>query len=167
MEETKTNEGKAAEMEHAIRHEIKVKIEENPVYYSSLKEKLEELIQARKSKQMDIIDLVEALREKVNDMRNTSQKSEEHGMTREQYPFYQMVEKELGEEDQNALKDLTHIQTEMIQDQAVIEWTEKEDVKREMRKRIKHQLRSSKINKDKIEALAQRLMDLAAVHYKK
>jgi type I restriction enzyme, R subunit len=168
LEEAKTPEGKAAEMEHAIRHEIKVKIDENPVLYTSLKERLEELLQRRKDRQMTIEELLAEYREMVSEMRNTAQKSQEHGFKREQYPFYQMLEQQLpDEQDKEALKELTHIITEDIQEQAVIEWTEKEDVKREMRKRIKRQLRASKCPKDKIEGLTQQLMDLAEVHYKK
>ncbi|MEH6995882.1 type I restriction endonuclease subunit R [Neobacillus drentensis] len=168
LEETTTPEAKAAEMEHAIRHEIKVKIDENPVLYTSLKERLEELIQRRKDRQMTIEELLEEYREMVQEMRNTAQKSQEHGFTREQYPFYQMLEQRLpDEEDKEALKELTHIITEDIQEQAVIEWTEKEDVKREMRKRIKRQLRASKCPKDKIEGLTHQILDLAAIHYRK
>lgn len=165
LEKAQSEDAKAAEMEHAIRHEIKVKMEENPVYYSSLKEKLEELISSRKANQMEIVDLVESLRDIVNDMRNTTKKSEEHGFEREQFPFYLMLESELPEEDIDVLKDLTHIITDLIQTNKVLEWTTKDDVKREMRKRIKRQLRTSKVQKDKIELLAQQLMDLAAVHY--
>lgn len=168
LEEASTPEAKAAEMEHAIRHEIKVKIEENPVLYTSLKERLEELIQRRKDRQMTIEDLLEEYRQMVNEMRNTAQKSQEHGFTREQYPFFQMLEQLLpDEEDKEALKELTHIITENIQEQAVREWTDKEDVKREMRKKIKRQLRASKCPKEKIEGLTQQLMDLATVHYRK
>jgi type I restriction enzyme, R subunit len=168
LEETTTPEAKAAEMEHAIRHEIKVKIDENPVLYTSIKERLEELIQRRKDRQMTIEELLEEYREMVHEMRNTAQKSQEHGFSKEQYPFFQLLEQQLpDEQDKEALKELTHIITEDIQGQAVIEWTEKEDVKREMRKKIKRQLRASKCPKDKIEGLTQQLMDLAEVHYKK
>lgn len=168
LEEATTPEAKAAEMEHAIKHEIKIKIEENPVLYTSLRERLEELIQRRKDRQMTIEELLEEYSDMVQAMRNNAQKGEEHGFTREQYPFFQMLEQKLPDEkDKEALKELTHIITEDIQEQAVIEWTEKEDVKREMRKKIKRQLRVSKCPKDKIEGLTQQLMDLAEVHYKK
>ncbi|MBJ7988131.1 hypothetical protein JDS94_29775, partial [Bacillus cereus] len=43
----------------------------------------------------------------------------------------------------------------------------KEDVKREMRKKIKKQLRVSPCPKEKLESLIQQLIDLAIVHYKK
>jgi|GEM_PF-1454452 len=165
LDELKSNEAKASEMEHAIRHEIRVKIQQNPVYYTSLRERLEKLIEARKQKQMDIVELVEQLRSMVEDMRNTAKKSEEHGFTREQYPFYQMLEKHLPEEEKETLKDLTHIVTEIIQNESVVEWNHKEDVKREMRKKIKRQLRVAKCSD--VEGLTQQLMNLAEVHYKK
>ncbi|PFQ31116.1 type I restriction endonuclease subunit R [Bacillus cereus] len=169
IDETKTPEGKAAEMEHAIRHEIRVKLEENPVYYTSLKERLEELLQRRKDRQMDIDELLAEYRNMVNDMRNTAQKGEEQGFTREQYPFYQMLEKEMPPyDDVEDLKALTHLITDIIQQEAdIVEWTTKEDVKREMRKKIKKQLRVSPCPKEKLESLTQQLIDLATVHYKK
>ncbi|MEH7057551.1 type I restriction endonuclease subunit R [Bacillus wiedmannii] len=169
IEETKTPEGKAAEMEHAIRHEIRVKLEENPVYYTSLKERLEELLQRRKDRQMNIDELLAEYRNMVNDMRNTVQKGEEQGFTREQYPFYQMLEKEMPQyDDAEDLKALTHLITDIIQQEAgIVEWTTKEDVKREMRKKIKKQLRVSPCPKEKLESLTQQLIDLATVHYRK
>ncbi|WP_368042565.1 type I restriction enzyme endonuclease domain-containing protein [Ectobacillus sp. JY-23] len=101
-------------------------------------------------------------------MRNTAQKGEKHGFTREQYPFYQMLEKEIPPyDDVEDLKALTHLVTDIIQQEAVVEWTNKEDVKREMRKRIKKQLRVSPCPKERLESLTQQLIDLAAVHYKK
>src|SRR5699024_4549778 len=45
LDELKDPTAKAAEMEHAIKHEIRIKMEENPVKYTSLKEKLEQLIE--------------------------------------------------------------------------------------------------------------------------
>lgn len=168
IEEEKTTEGKAAEMEHAIRHEIRVKLEENPVYYTSLKERLEELLQRRKERQTDIEDMLAELRNMVNDMRNTAEKSQEHGFTREQYPFYQMLENEMPPyEDIEDLKALTHLITDTILEETVVEWTKKEDVKREIRKKIKKQLRVSPCPKDKLESLTQQLIDLAIVHYRK
>ncbi|MGG0591519.1 type I restriction endonuclease subunit R [Priestia megaterium] len=168
IEEQKTPEGKAAEMEHAIRHEIRVKLEENPVYYTSLKERLEELLQRRKERQTDIEEMLVELRNMVNDMRNTTLKSQEHGFTREQYPFYQMLEKEMPPHDDiEDLKALTHLITETILQETVVEWVKKEDVKREMRKKIKKQLRVSPCPKDKLESLTQQLIDLSVVHYRK
>ena len=66
------------------------------------------------------------------------------------------------------LKALTHRITDIIQQVVdIVEWTTKEDVKREMRKKIKKQLRVSPCPKEKLESLTQQLIDLATVHYRK
>ncbi|WP_394174002.1 type I restriction endonuclease subunit R [Guptibacillus hwajinpoensis] len=168
IEEAPTNEAKAAEMEHAIRHEIKVKIDENPVYYTSLREKLELLIQSRKDKQMDIVDMVEQLRDIVQDMRNVNQKGQDLGLSREQYPFYQYFEKKLpGEDNKDAVEALTHLVTEIIQEESVIEWTKKPDVQRVIKKKIKKQLRASVLSREDLEEVTQQCVSLGAIHYKK
>lgn len=59
-----------------------------------------------------------------------------------QLPFYQTLEHYVPGSEHESIKDLTEIITEIIQENAVIDWTEKEDVKREMRKKVKRQLRS-------------------------
>ncbi|GGH73298.1 type I restriction enzyme R subunit [Pullulanibacillus pueri] len=166
LEELKTPEAKAAEMEHAIKHEIRIKLDENPVLYTSLKERLEELIQRRKDRQLTIEELLEEYREIMQQMRQNEQEGQAHGLSKQQYPFYQLLEKELEVTDEEALEALTEIITEIIQEQAVIEWNEKEDVKREMRKRIKKQLRASKCPSNRIENLTAQLMSLAEVHYR-
>ena len=60
----KSDEARASEMEHAIRNEIHVKLEENPAFYPSLRERLEKIIEDRKAKRIDAaqqLKLFEAL----------------------------------------------------------------------------------------------------------
>lgn len=164
-----SEEAKASEMEHAIRHEIKVKLDENPVYYTSLKEKLEELIRAKKEERIETVQLAFELQEMIEDMRNQNKKVEEEGLTKESYPFFQLLQSEIEDayDDIDEIKDLTEIMVEQIQDLTVVEWTQKDDVKREIRKKIKRQLRASKCPRDKIEPLAQQILELAEVHFRK
>jgi type I restriction enzyme, R subunit len=169
LEETKSPEAKASEMEHAIKHEIKVKLEENPVFYSSLREKVEKLIEARKQKQLEIGDMIEEYQSIINEMRERTKESQQHGFSRVQYPFYQMLEAELMEalEDNELIKDLTHTITDTLEHETVVEWTEKEDVKRQMRKKIKRNLRLTNCPREKMEPLTHQLIELAGVHYRK
>ena len=53
VEALATDDAKASEMEHAIRHEINVRVEENPVFYQSLRERLEEIIEERRRERLD------------------------------------------------------------------------------------------------------------------
>ncbi|WP_172198070.1 type I restriction endonuclease subunit R [Saccharibacillus qingshengii] len=161
-------EAKASEMEHAIKHEIRIKLDENPVYYASLGKRLKEIIDARKQKQMDILEMIKSMQDIIDEMRNTAKQGESLGLTKEQYPFFLMLEKQLPEEkDKEALKALTEVITEKVQELAVIEWTQKDDVKREMRKQIKRHLRIVKCPEEKLESLTIQLVDLAGIHYKK
>ncbi len=61
---------------------------------------------------------------------------------------------------------MTEIITDIIQANAVIDWIEKEDVKREMRKKLKKQLRASSVPNKQVEQVARQLMELGEVHYK-
>lgn len=168
LREMKSKEAQASEMEHAIKHEIRVKLHENPVFYLSLRERLEKLIELRRIRQMDIAELCEELNRLRDDIRSQADKSAEHGFAREQYPFWLLFEKELTDSlDQDALRRLVYVTTGVIQAQAVVEWTNKADVKREMRKSIKKELRDMKCPTDKLEQLAQQVISLAEVHYKK
>ena len=62
-----TDDAKASEMEHAIRHEISVRVEENPVFYQSLRERLEEIIEQRRQERLDAAEQLKLL----NDLRKT------------------------------------------------------------------------------------------------
>lgn len=168
LDELKTPEAKAAEMEHAIKHEIRIKLDENPVKYTSLRERLEQLIEQRKARQLTIEELLEeyhAMREEMMDMEKESQS---FGLKdAKQLPFYQLLEQQIPVEmEQESLKDLTEIITEIIQDNAVIDWIEKEDVKREMRKKLKKQLRASSVPNKQVEQVARQLIELGEIHYK-
>jgi len=166
LDEIKSPEAKAAEMEHAIKHEIRIKLDENPVLYTSLKERLENLIEQRKSQQLSIEDMLEAMHEIRGVMQNQTKESAESGMDPKQYPFYQMFVNELDTFEEDSLKDLTYIVTGKIKELAVIDWTVKDDVKRQMRRQIKKKLREYQCPSKKVDALALQLVDLAETHYK-
>ena len=71
-----TDDAKASEMEHAIRHEINVRVEENPVFYQSLRERLEAIIEERRQQRLDAaeqLSLLAVLREKLRDEQTRAQ----------------------------------------------------------------------------------------------
>ncbi|MDX8047289.1 type I restriction endonuclease subunit R [Gracilibacillus sp. S3-1-1] len=168
LDELKSPEAKAAEMEHAIKHEIRIKLDENPVKYTSLRERLEQLIEQRKARQLTIEELLEEYHAIREEMMGMEQESQSFGLKdAKQLPFYQLLEQQIPVEmESESLKDLTEIITDIIQDNAVIDWVEKEDVRREMRKKLKKQLRASSVPSKQVEQVARQLMELGEVHYK-
>ncbi|MDP9729602.1 type I restriction endonuclease subunit R [Alicyclobacillus sp. TC] len=165
-----SDEAKASEMEHAIRHEIRVKMDENPVHYTSLREKLESLITEWKEHRLETVQLVLQLQELIRkDIQGYNAEQSTSGVVREQRPFYDLLRSELSSDshDDEQLADLTQIVVEDVSAlKNIRDWTTKEDVQREMRSRIKRQLRAAKCPSDKLEYIAQQVMNLAKVHFK-
>lgn len=166
-----SDEAKASEMEHAIRHEIRVEFDKNPVHYTSLREKLEDLIKEWKEHRLETAQLVFQLQELIKqDIRqyNDSQHTV-GGVVREQRPFYDLLRRELppGEFDDGQLIDLTQIVVEDVSTlHKIRDWTTKDDTQRDMRSRIKRQLRAAKCPTNKLDYMAQQIMNLAKVHFR-
>lgn len=172
-----SDEAKASEMEHAIRHELHVRLDENPVFYQSLREKLEQIIDARRQAQIDAAEQLRLLRGIVTEIRNVHSTAQDLGLNESGYAIYEL----LGNSPEGAAgdriaeprahygpvdSDRRDLATEILQaleGQAVVDWTHKEDVQRRMRLAIKRQLRQSGYPPERVEALTAQLMDLARV----
>lgn len=168
LDELKEPSAKAAEMEHAIKHEIRIKMDENPVKYTSLKEKLEQLIEMRKMRQLTIEELLDEYYKMREDMMDDEKESDGVGLSEtRQLPFYQLLEEYAPSDmEQEGLKDLTELITEIIQEEAVVDWVDKEDIKREIRKKIKRQLRASAVPNKEIEHVTRQIVELGEIHYR-
>jgi len=55
---------------------------------------------------------------------------------------------------------------EPIKEKRVIDWTEKEDIQREMRKEVKRLLRSKGFQEEILESLTREILNLARIHFK-
>ncbi|MCP3137786.1 type I restriction endonuclease subunit R [Pyxidicoccus xibeiensis] len=166
----KTPEARASEMEHALRHEIHVKLEENPAFYTSLRERLEQLIEDRKSQRIDDARQLELLQGLVNDARNEIGMAQKAGLNELAFAIYGVLNEgaipQAGEPEpvyNEARKDLASLIQEALEPgTAIIDWATKEDVQREMRQRIKKQLRAARFgDAEEVEAATARIMDLA------
>jgi type I restriction enzyme, R subunit len=168
----KTPEARASEMEHALRHEIHVRLEENPAFYSSLRERLEKIIEDRKQKRIDAAKQLELYKRLVDEVRDEAGAARRMGLTDFAFAIYGVLDTvvlpraaEPGPEYDAARKDLASLIQEAIEPSTtLVDWASKEDVQREMRQRIKKQLRVAKhVDTSKIEATTARIMDLAKV----
>jgi type I restriction enzyme, R subunit len=82
----KSDEARASEMEHAIRHEIHVKLEENPAFFTSLRERLEQLIEDRKAKRVDAAQQLKLFEVLTKEMRGHADIAEKLGSPRQGSP---------------------------------------------------------------------------------
>lgn len=169
----------ASEMAHALTHELNLRADENPVLYRSLLERLQEIIQlARQSR----INAAEQLRRQSAlraELRNVGRTARDLGFTNDSaLAIYQLLktpreETSVVREEPPAQRpsspaevttperDLSNDLLTLIEDLAVIDWMQKDDVQREMRRRLKERLRTAGYPLRELDALATDLLDLS------
>ena len=167
----KTDDAKASEMEHAIRHEIHVRVEENPVFYQSLRERLEEIIEQRRQERLDAARQLELLNDLREELKGEQTRARDIGLHARGFAIYGLLERQrpmtAREDDVRysaANRDLASLLDDAVAPFTdLVDWWQKDDVQREMRARIKRQLRASGIAADAVESLAADIVDLAKV----
>ncbi len=167
IEKLSSARAKASRMEHAIARTITVRVHEDPVFFESIRERLERIIVERRNQRIDDVkefQLLLALREDVvKEQRDTA---DSLGLDSTGFAFYGLLKKELAADEGNTsfdLKGLTDQIVAELHEEAVIDWVHKEDVQREMRRRVKRQLRLAGCSGDAVESLATSILDLARV----
>ena len=174
VEALATDDAKASEMEHAIRHEINVRVEENPVFYQSLRERLEEIIEQRRQERMDAAEQLKLLNDLRDDLKGEQSQAEEMELDARGFAIYGLLEKLEKQrprrvKDRPATYDAANRDLASLLDEEVtpftdlVDWQQKDDVQRQMRSRIKRQLRAGGIEDDAVESLATDIVDLAKV----
>ena len=171
VEALKSDDAKASEMEHAIRHEINVRVEENPAFYQSLRQRLEEIIEQRRLERLDDaqqLSLLNSLREEV---RTEQTQAQDIGLDGRGFAIYGLLQRHrpsrVGEKP--APYDVANRDLASLIDEAVapfsdlVDWHQKEDLQRQMRSKIKRHLRASGIDPEATDSLAAEIVDLAKV----
>lgn len=165
---------KASRMEHAISHTISVKTIEDPVFYESLRERLEKIIRDRKQQRITDVEEFNLLNGLRDDLKRGQGKSaEDLGVSQDVYAFYGLLESETEgmkvaeESTPYGKKDLAESVVEILKEEAVIDWINKEDIQREMRRKVKRQLRISGVAPEMLEELTTSILDLAKVRFGK
>jgi type I restriction enzyme, R subunit len=172
LEALKSDEAKASEMEHAIRHEIHVRLEEDPAYYQSLRERLQQIIDDLEAERIGAAEQLLLFKELVDDVRGHDQAAEGAGMSETAFAIYGLLKgvqagrvaedaPEYGEE--RAREVAAGIEQAVEPFIGIVDWSKKTDVQREMRRQIKRRLPNEVYEKDEQERLAAALIDLLRV----
>jgi type I restriction enzyme, R subunit len=162
LEAMKSDEAKASEMEHALRHEIHVHLEEDPAFYQSLRERLEQIIEDRKAQRIDAARQLELFQVVVDRMRGRAQAAEDVGLSETGFAMYGLLSQGGGESE--ARKELAELLEEVVAPQTqIVDWVRKDDVQRDMRRLMKRQLKAAGYPDGEIERLLRALIDLLKV----
>ena len=172
LEAFKRPESKASEIEHAIRHEISVKIDEDPEFYTSLKERLEKIIEMYRQERIDLAEKIKELKALVADVKARPDIARAMGLNSAEMAFYNICKREMeqvGMTDDRELVMVTYEILEKIEPLInIVDWTRKSETQRKIRQKIKKKLREKNpdYTREELDQLAVELVNLAKVHYK-
>lgn len=127
----KTPKAKASEMEHAIRHHIKVNLDKDPALYTRFKDKLEAILNAYQERWDEIVSELSELRDEMAEGRS----DDIEGITKIQAPFFEILKNAVTEPtDANIeeIKKLTVLIFPLLTETATINkfWEKTSEMKR-------------------------------------
>lgn len=183
----KSDEAQASAMEHAIKHVISVKIDENPAYYTSLLEKLQKILDETKN---NWIERKKQLEEFMNKEVKTGEEETAQALgfdTKEEFAFFEVVKKHLLEDEktpddivaeegteyitQNIIdlaKSIALDVANIVKENYVIDWTTNPSKTQAIERAILMMLSKKYFKQIKLEKrkqLVQPLLQLARKHY--
>lgn len=162
-------ETKAAQMEHAIKKEISIRLDEDEVFYTSLKEKIEQLIEKYKERQLTIHELLEKLEEARESIVTKVSGKTESGLTSLQEPYYNKLLEVHEEKEEYNLKQIAVDVQEFIEETVtpISDWSAKTDFKRKLTADLKVKLLQEKMSMSDASMLTGYFMALAENQYGK
>ncbi|MCG7333697.1 type I restriction endonuclease subunit R [Sporosarcina sp. ACRSM] len=169
LEKNVKPETKAAQMEHAIKKEISIRIDEDKVFYTSLKEKVEQLIEKYKERQMTIFELLEKLEEAREAIMTKVSGKTESGLTSLQEPYYNKLLEVHEESATYNLKDIAVDVHQFIDETVspISDWSSKTDFKRKLTADLKVKLLREKMSMSDASMLTGYFLALAENQYGK
>ena len=173
LNQHKSAKSKASEIENAIKHHITVKLEEDPEYYKSLSNRLEEII-TKAGEKWEV--LVQMLLEFGDDIEKKHHEAAvDLGLNQTELAFYNILMAELSksndaidEDTHQKVKDVVSELVAMMENATkIIGFFEKEDEQREVKRNIKRAILDQPFGTTElVKAITDRFMELAKVKFK-
>jgi len=165
-----SSSAKASHVEYAIRQTITEKTAMDPVFYGSLKDRLEEIIEEYRKERKDEAQLLIDLMELGNKEKERETFARSLGLEdAREFSFYGLLssfrETMFSDSDEKQVAFTKEI-IQVIKDKRVIDWVEREDIQKEMRRKIKRLLKSNECPEDKVEPLTREIVSLARIQLK-
>lgn len=165
LEDKGSDKAKAVHLEYAIRDTLHSRVAENPSFYGSLQEQLEELIESQKRERKDDAELLKSLMRLKEAEAQKDEAARNLGLDGgKEFAFFGLVSahaKDIPLKTQEEKAALATGVIAIVEQLAVAEWTEREDVQKEMRREIKRLLRGRGCGEDELPALVREFMELA------
>jgi type I restriction enzyme, R subunit len=174
LDEHKSDRSKASEVENAIKDHIKVNLEQDPEYYQALSKRLGEIIKQSEEKWDSLVQMLLEFRGTIESDR--VQQATDIGLNETEFAFHNILMAEVSRLHDEAVDEATHqrvlevvkkLVDMMKEDTAVVDFFNKWDEQKAMKKRIKRAILSEDFGtKELVEAINERFMDLAQAKFK-
>lgn len=165
LEAKGSDKAKAVHLEYAIRDTLHGRAAENPAFYGSLTQQLEELIENQKRQRKDDAQLLLSLMQIKETETHKDEAARKLGLDGgKEFAFFGLIgghAKEIPLKSQDERASIAKEIIQIVEERAVTEWTERDDVQKEMRREIKRLLRAKGCDEEDLPALVRELMELA------
>lgn len=156
-----------------MKNEIHVKLDEDPAYYMSLRQRLEEIIEARKARRIDAAKQLELMQALAKDLKGSAEQAGKLGLSSTGFALYGLLHtggaSRASDGDAapwGSKPDAAKVALAAVLEDAVaphlgiVDWVSREDVQKDMRRLVKRQMRAAQTPEDKLEPLAEQVVDL-------
>jgi len=122
-----------------LSDEVRIRKTKNLVQGKKFSEMLESVVKRYHNNQIDSAKVLAELSEIAKEMRLEDHKSEELGLTPEEYAFYSVLKdnKSTNFLDDQKMKELIHTIVEVIRKNATVDWNKRDDVRAKLRLTVK------------------------------
>lgn len=175
LQEHKSDESKASEIENAIKHHIDINLAEDEEYYKSLSAKLNEILLKKSEHWDELVQLLLNFRDTIESDRKKA--ADNLGLSDTEFAFHNILNAEVaritGNEslDEAAHDEIIQVTKTLVDmmDEAtnIVDFFKKPDEVKRVKKNIKRAIVASNFNDEALyEVLQDRFMELAKVKFK-
>ncbi len=171
----KSPKSRASEMEHAIRHEISVKTDQDPTFYESLSKRLKQIIDDYNDERITLAEKINLLKAIVDEIRANPDVAKQLGLNTAELAFFNLFKKDLEDlniTDEKAVVTFTYELLEQIESfTLLVDWGKRSHVIQQIRSALKTHIRnlqkdwSHKFDNKRLNVLAQEVVTLAKTHF--
>lgn len=176
VEQIKSPESRASEIESAIKHHITINLEEDPEYYKSLSLRLKEIIERTQGKWEEQTQLLLEFRNNIEVQHK--QAADDLGLNETEFAFYNILMAEVTQHSgEDALSESVHEEikatTQTLVEQfdeatQIVDFFDKLDQVKRMKKEIKRAVLDCSFgDTDLVNVIQDRFMELAQTRFKK
>jgi type I restriction enzyme R subunit len=162
----RSDKAKAQEIEQGVKQALSVKMDEDPQYYGSLQEKVEEIIEEYKQQRIEEKEYIEKMKQVSREIRNRKKKAKSMGFSdTTQLSFYNTLDAKTSSVEDEDLQEAAIRVSEIFESNKVVDWKNKVNTRKKIKREINVLLHNLDLEQSKIKSITNELMKIGGEHY--